>query len=299
MDISKNYYSILGILPSTEMIVIKAAYKAMLKVYHPDKNLGSEGEAHEKAIEVDEAYRILSNKESKAEYDKLRVESFEDHFSYEQDTNSSVHKQGATYHALDEDWATATKYKSNLIKLEKDLSKISSRLAFTFKVQILASKNFENSSKLANELEHNYLCFYFGTNDTIINFAKKLILDGYIDPARELNQAARVLGKSIDSLQTITKIKRQFELYSENPTVKAEKEARKKVVDRNDKISQEQLVSTLSIMLFMFMAYIIYETWSDNITGLGHLILFFILVIFAWFSISSLKRLKKLNEEDK
>ncbi|GAB56204.1 hypothetical protein GPUN_2089 [Glaciecola punicea ACAM 611] len=58
MDVSKDYYAILGILPSAEILVIKAAHKAMLKVYHPDKFKGTKEEAHLKTVDINEAYRI-------------------------------------------------------------------------------------------------------------------------------------------------------------------------------------------------------------------------------------------------
>ena len=46
MNQEKDYYAILGIIPNAELVVIKAAYKAMLSVYHPDRFKGSKEKAH-------------------------------------------------------------------------------------------------------------------------------------------------------------------------------------------------------------------------------------------------------------
>jgi len=34
-----DYYQVLGVIPSAEPVVIKAAYRALVNIYHPDKNL--------------------------------------------------------------------------------------------------------------------------------------------------------------------------------------------------------------------------------------------------------------------
>jgi hypothetical protein len=80
MDVSKDYYTILGILPSAEVLVIKAAYKAMLKIYHPDKFKGTKEESHLKTVNINEAYLILSSKDTRDEYDKLRAVNSNDNF---------------------------------------------------------------------------------------------------------------------------------------------------------------------------------------------------------------------------
>jgi curved DNA-binding protein CbpA len=40
MDASKDYYAILGLTPSAEEVVIRAAYKALAQRYHPDRTKG-------------------------------------------------------------------------------------------------------------------------------------------------------------------------------------------------------------------------------------------------------------------
>ena len=45
MDPNKDYYPILGVHPTTEKVVIDAAYKALAKRYHPDMKRDNQDEA--------------------------------------------------------------------------------------------------------------------------------------------------------------------------------------------------------------------------------------------------------------
>lgn len=67
---SKNYYSVLGVAPNAEPAVIKAAYKALSSIYHPDKNPNNIEETNRKMAEINEAWEVLSNTQKKAAYDE-------------------------------------------------------------------------------------------------------------------------------------------------------------------------------------------------------------------------------------
>ena len=54
-----EYYEVLGVIPSAEPSVIKAAYKALVSMYHPDKN--SDPNAEILIRQINEAYEVLSN----------------------------------------------------------------------------------------------------------------------------------------------------------------------------------------------------------------------------------------------
>ena len=69
---NKNYYKILEVDSSASPEVIEKAYKALAKKYHPDLQEESQKEsAGEKLKEINEAYEILSNPESKAKFDQM------------------------------------------------------------------------------------------------------------------------------------------------------------------------------------------------------------------------------------
>ncbi len=63
----KNAYDVLGIEPTATSEEIKAAYKAMVKRYHPDHNESKNAASQFRAVK--KAYDILKDEEKKAEYD--------------------------------------------------------------------------------------------------------------------------------------------------------------------------------------------------------------------------------------
>ena len=77
----KNYYAMLELLPAASAEEIKKSFRAQIARYHPDKvqHLGKEfaALAAERAAELTEAYRILSDAGRRAEYDRALSESGE------------------------------------------------------------------------------------------------------------------------------------------------------------------------------------------------------------------------------
>jgi len=68
----KDYYAILGIAPSAEEVVIRAAWKALSQRYHPDRYVGDVSKANARMVEINEAYSILSDPIRRQTYDKSR-----------------------------------------------------------------------------------------------------------------------------------------------------------------------------------------------------------------------------------
>ena len=64
----KNYYEILGVSKNATEEEIKAAYKKLVKQYHPDLH-PNDKLAAEKFKEINEANEVLSDKQKRAAYD--------------------------------------------------------------------------------------------------------------------------------------------------------------------------------------------------------------------------------------
>ncbi|HEY6843950.1 MAG TPA: J domain-containing protein [Thermoanaerobaculia bacterium] len=71
----KDYYQLLGVSKTASEEEMKKAYRALAKKYHPDRNKGNK-EAENKFKEISEAYAVLSDKEKRAQYDRLGAEAF-------------------------------------------------------------------------------------------------------------------------------------------------------------------------------------------------------------------------------
>ncbi|KAK0727003.1 hypothetical protein B0T26DRAFT_692629 [Lasiosphaeria miniovina] len=65
----EDFYKILGLDRQASDKEIKSAYRQLSKKYHPDKNPGDET-AHDKFVEVSQAYEALIDKESRQIYDQ-------------------------------------------------------------------------------------------------------------------------------------------------------------------------------------------------------------------------------------
>lgn len=68
-----DYYEVLGVSPTSDEVVIKAAHKAMMLKYHPDTNRS--GDAEDRAKAINEAYAVLRDPNERRRYDERRARS--------------------------------------------------------------------------------------------------------------------------------------------------------------------------------------------------------------------------------
>jgi len=74
-ELSKDYYKTLGVKKSATTAEIRKQYKTLAKKWHPDKVQGDEKTklaAQEKFMAINEAHEILSDTESRREYDESK-----------------------------------------------------------------------------------------------------------------------------------------------------------------------------------------------------------------------------------
>src|ERR1700678_649339 len=64
----KDYYKVLGVVPTATDKEITRAYRKLAKAHHPDTNPGSE----ERFKEISAAYDVLGDAEKRKEYDEMR-----------------------------------------------------------------------------------------------------------------------------------------------------------------------------------------------------------------------------------
>ncbi len=68
---SVDYYEVLEIDPSASEKEVKDAFRRLTKLYHPDKHSNSK-QSHNKYIKIVEAFTVLSNRNSRVQYDMER-----------------------------------------------------------------------------------------------------------------------------------------------------------------------------------------------------------------------------------
>ncbi len=185
-----DYYKILGLIPDADPAVIKAAYKALVSIYHPDRN--DDKASGDRIREINEAYAILSEPNKKSEYD-AKIEGKKNIA-----TTSAFSTNPPFFNdPLEKDWKMANDFYPKLNEQYDNLAAISWRLAFAFKLQILDSQNYSDSQSIAEKMKLDYLAMYFGNDKEIINYAELLITNKQIDAALELNLIIKVMGKSV------------------------------------------------------------------------------------------------------
>lgn len=72
----QDYYDLLGVSRDADEKALKAAFRKLAMVYHPDRNPG-DAEAEKKFKEIGEAYDILKDPEKRAAYDRYGHAAFE------------------------------------------------------------------------------------------------------------------------------------------------------------------------------------------------------------------------------
>ena len=75
MSQENDYYKILGINPESSDSEIKKAYRGLSMKYHPDRNVGN-SQVEEKFKEINQAYEILGDRESRRRYDLTKNNPF-------------------------------------------------------------------------------------------------------------------------------------------------------------------------------------------------------------------------------
>jgi hypothetical protein len=72
---TKTLYQVLGLDPSAEDIVVRAAFKALAQKYHPDKLKAGSAQGAGLMVDINLSYKILSNSISRKKYDQALNES--------------------------------------------------------------------------------------------------------------------------------------------------------------------------------------------------------------------------------
>lgn len=214
----KDYYKILGLLDGAEEVVIRAAWKALAQRYHPDKDTDDPKKTNERMAEINAAYSVLSDPVKRIEYDSQRKNS---NFQM-----NDVETDEILLSSVDLDWIVSTEYYPDLKILAEKISKISPSLEYVFKVTLLENKKFKDAAVVMMQLEDQYLRRYFGNNNSVLRFARELLLKKRFKAASDLNNAINVLGPDLDAHLVLDKICEKYQLTLDASSEKKWQETR-------------------------------------------------------------------------
>ncbi len=140
-----NYYRLLGVPPDAGQRRIKAAYRSLAKRFHPDRNSDSET-ATELFRQVSDAYRVLSNSQLRAQYDKTLNEQKEGTATTKSNHSDPQHKFNhfvkslldSLFGTLDQQTEPSVK---KPIRKPKNTAKKVEKPAFNFHYNLAMEKN--------------------------------------------------------------------------------------------------------------------------------------------------------------
>lgn len=224
----KDYYRILGVGTNAEDVVMRAAYKALVQRYHPDRFTGSAHEAQEKMRDINEAYETLSNPIKRKNYDEQRAQQ-----------QSQTKTEQTPYQ---KEWGVAVEYYPDLTEMVARLALFSDALAEEYRVQLLKSKQFAQRHELATKAEQGFLEDYFGNNSKVLDFARRLLLAGQKQAAKELNETLMVLG-AVDVDKVIQNISLKYDFLEVDPTENAFKDEGEVIEEPTEETLEQKLSS--------------------------------------------------------
>jgi curved DNA-binding protein CbpA len=200
----KDYYAVLHVLPTADVAVIAAAYRALARKYHPDTaNCAAAREGNPMA-EINEAYEVLSDADKRKGYDKKRSE-----MGSRAEFSSAEERMGP---GQAEDWKLACSLCPDAKQCFEYLSLLSPSLAFAYAAYLLDSKRFKESFVVARDFDAQFMKNYFGSESAAHSLARRLLLARETQAAKALNRAIRVMGDSLDLDPVRTQLLADFPL---------------------------------------------------------------------------------------
>lgn len=205
-----DYYAVLGVMPDSEDLVITAAYRALVQYFQRMKQTGDPKVALQRIAALDEAYATLGRTQTRAAYDKTHPITHQIEFCKEDADKEAAFSAALEDPEIERKWKTACSVVPDLQALRQDLARISAAQAFAFVTILLETRQFEHRAEIVARMEKNCLRRYFGTNKTILSFARSLIFSGQCKAAKALNQLVAVMGSDVDPALLITRIRQEY-----------------------------------------------------------------------------------------
>lgn len=208
----RTLYSVLGVDPDAPPAVIKAAYRALAKQYHPDGEGRNEGDAA-RFIELQEAYRVISDEDARAEYDRSVFGSGSSA------GNTMADDEGGASIDPDEVWSSLLARFPEIAELHEQLGRYSPALGNRFRLAVATGETDGDFAAFAAGLEKAYFAKYFGDDANVQYLARKLLEAGNRRAARLLNklvQRGRFRNPKT-ALRLLSLFQRQLEPRAQNP----------------------------------------------------------------------------------
>jgi len=181
-----DHYQTLGLARHAEAVVVKAAYRALVSLYHPDRNPAPD--AIERIQRINIAHDVLSDPVRRHAYDATLNGSSPPRTPAADDDGPDP---------LAERWQLAVGFFPELRDHHARLARLSAQMGEEFRLLLLQHQNYAEAAALADRLCTEFLGRHFGTDAALLAYAEQLLLAREIDAARFVSQIVSVLGRSV------------------------------------------------------------------------------------------------------
>ena len=168
MTTMRTHYDVLGVATDTPPVVLKAAYRALAKEYHPDRTYQGEADPG-RFIEIQNAYAVLSDPAARHAYDdELRQSEFH------------LVPEGAG--------GDGSTYGPEIQRIHVALCLYSEALGAAFLRGVSQGANGDDPQAYGKMLEAKFFREYFGEDPDVQALARLFLLRSHTDAALMLNE---------------------------------------------------------------------------------------------------------------
>lgn len=252
----KNFYHILGLSfeSKPEKSLIEAAYKALVKLYHPDIYDGPNKDLKRKISEINEAYDTLSNLTKKEIYDK-KLFNFHLEKSYDFSETKFEETEEFNKDFLNDDWEVASIVYPELEEISKKLFMYNKKLALQYQFYLLETKKFHKKDDIMNDFINAFLERKFGSSKIIKKLSRYLIEKKKKKQAIYLNKLVKVVGSKSDKKIINAFFKQYPEI--ENKYLSDYYSISKQKITFNENDTLQKLILFISFfLLVLFLVYL-------------------------------------------
>ena len=197
---ASDHYQALGLARHAEAVVIKAAYRALVSLYHPDRNPAPD--AIERIQRINIAHDVLSDPARRLAYDATLADTPHPH-PPAADTDDGPDP-------IVEPWKIAAGFFPEILQHHARLERLSGHLADEFRLHLLQHKQYADAAAIADRLRVAFLGRHFGTDEAVLAYAEQLLLAREVEAVRFVSQIVSVLGRSVGADSVREKIEQRF-----------------------------------------------------------------------------------------
>jgi curved DNA-binding protein CbpA/cell division protein FtsN len=245
-----NLYALFGLTADAHPDVIKAAYRALAKQYHPDGAGAGNPESTSKFIELQNAYDILGDQDLRAEYDA----------TLSRDGGEEIEVEPEASIDPDEIWKWNAQEHPEIDHIHRILFEYSPALGNRFRLAVINDECANDPAAFAADLERGYFEKYFGKEPDVQALARRFLCKGNRAAAKELNLALKKVSSSDPKFfkDLVSDFERRFsEEPSEMPL--GPPPGSEAVRDRSDHRRSIALLSLVVVSVLGWFGYILYS----------------------------------------